>query len=372
MMRAMSVPESLIGELEFALNAGSPQRRAEILRHVTDLFLGSADQFDPKQIDLFGDVLTHLTKQVESKVLAELGTKLAPIGNAPLAVIQNLARHNEIAVAGPVLVRSTQLSDVDLIEIAKTKGQSHLGAISERARIATVVTDILVERGDTDVVRKLSRNQGAAFSSNGFTALTKRAVADEHLAENMALRLDMPPHLLQELVSKATDAVRARLMAVAPPEGQAAIQDVLMSVSNKVLRETAEPRDFRSAEASIAKMQNINELNEAAILDFAHSRKYEEMVVGLARLCAAPTELLEQLMQNARYDGILVACKAAGLHWPTFSAVLSNRFSHHQVSTGEFERARTDFLKLSAVTAQRMFRFWLIRGVTNDQLKRTA
>ena len=92
--------------------------------------------------------MTHLTKQVASNVLAELGTKLAPVDNAPHGVIRSLAHHNEIAVAGPVLVRSTQLSDSDLIEIAKTKGQGHLGAISERVRIAAAVTDILVERGE--------------------------------------------------------------------------------------------------------------------------------------------------------------------------------------------------------------------------------
>ena len=368
----MNTPESLISNLETAINAGSPERRVEILRRVTDLFLGSADQFNHEQVGLFGDVLTHLTKQVASNVLAELGTKLAPVDNAPRAIIRNLAHHNEIAVAGPVLARSTQLSDSDLIEIAKTKGQGHLGAISERVRIAAAVTDILVERGDTDVVRKLSRNQGAAFSDTGFTTLTKRAEVDELLAENLGMRLDMPPQLLQELVSKATEAVRARLLSQAPPEGRAMLQDILASVSTKVLREAAAPRDFRAANALIDNLQDSNQLNEAAILEFATSCKYEETVVGLARLCSAPVDLLEQLMQNTRYDGVLAACKAAGLHWPTFSAILANRFSHHRVSTAEFEQARSDFLRLSTSTAQRMLRFWLIRVVAKDQVKRPA
>lgn len=366
----MNTPESLIGNLETAINAGSPERRVEILRRVTDLFLGSADQFNHEQIGLFGDVLTHLTKQVASNVLAELGTKLAPVDNAPRAIIRNLAHHSEIAVAGPVLTRSTQLSDSDLIEIARTKGQGHLGAISERVRIAAAVTDILVERGDTDVVRKLSRNQGAAFSDTGFTTLTKRAVVDELLAENLGMRLDMPSQLLQELVSKATDEVRARLLAQTPPEGRAMLQDILASASTKALREAAAPRDFSTAEALIDKLRDGDQLNEAAILEFANSGRYEEMVVGLARLCSAPVDLLEQLMQNTRYDGVLVACKAAGLFWPTFSAILANRFSRHQVPAAELEQARSDFLKLSAATAQRMLRFWLVRGVAKDQVKR--
>jgi uncharacterized protein (DUF2336 family) len=113
-------------------------------------------------------------------------------------------------------------------------------------------------------------------------------------------------------------------------------------------------------------------LNEAVIVEFAKAGKYEEMVAGLARMCSAPVELVEKLMQNTRYDGVLVACKAAGLHWQTFSAILSKRYSHHQVSAMELEKARTDFIKLSAVTAQRMLRFWLVRGVSNAQTKQTA
>jgi uncharacterized protein (DUF2336 family) len=225
----MTASQSLIDELEAAVQGQSSDKRTETLRRVTDLFLGSAEQFNPEQVGLFGDVLSHLTNQVANNVLAELGTKLAPIDNAPNAIIRKLAYHDEISVAGPVLSQSTQLSDGDLIEIAKSKGQGHLGAISERERLAEVVTDIIVERGNNDVVRKLSRNQGAAFSNGGFATLTKRATGDEGLAKNLAMRLDMPPKLLQELVLKATEAVREQMLALTPPESLAKLQDVLAS-----------------------------------------------------------------------------------------------------------------------------------------------
>jgi uncharacterized protein (DUF2336 family) len=330
---------------------------------VTDLFLGNAEGYGHEQVALFGDVLGLLTKEVESHILAELSAKLAPVDNAPRSVIQNLARHNEISVAGPVIMQSPLLSDRDLIEIAGTKGQQHLGAISERARIAAAVTDILVERGDAIVVRKLSQNDGASFSGAGFITLTKRAEVDECLAENLAMRMDLPLQLLERLVSKATETVRTRLAARLAPAGQRVLMDLLSSASDKTLREAAVPRDFKRAETLIDDLQKNDQLNETAIGAFAAAAKYEEMIVSMARWCSAPVELIERLMKNPRYDGVLVTCKASGLHWPTFKAILANRFSGHQVTPAEFERARADFLKLSAATAQRMFRFWLIRGV---------
>jgi len=121
---------SFVDELELAIQQGSSTRRTEMLRQVTDLFLGGAGNFNDQQIDVFDDVLVRLTKQVESNVLAEIGAKLAPIDHAPYELLRSFAHHDEIAVAGPVLTLSKRLSEGDLIEIAKTKGQAHLGAIS--------------------------------------------------------------------------------------------------------------------------------------------------------------------------------------------------------------------------------------------------
>src|SRR4029077_19655106 len=276
----MSQAASVIDELESVLAAGSSdRRRTEILRRVTDLFLGNAESLDAEQVGVFDDVLAHLVRQVETKALAELGAKLAPIDNAPTGVIRTLAHHNEIAVAGPVLAQSTQLSDNDLIEIAAEKGQGHLGAISERKRLAAAVTDILIQRGDTTVVHKLSQNQGATFSEGGYLELAQRAETDERLAENLVVPMDMPPQLLQDLVSKATETVRARLLAVVPPEGRAAIQQVLFSVSDKVLRTASAPRDFSHATALVDKLQGTGQLNETAIIGFADGGQYEETVV---------------------------------------------------------------------------------------------
>jgi uncharacterized protein (DUF2336 family) len=214
----MSQAASVIEELEYVLAAGSSDRRTEILRRVTDLFLGNADDLNSEQNGLIDDVLAHLIRQIETTALAELGEKLAPVDNAPNGVIRTLARHDEIAVAGPVLAQSVQLTDRDLVEIAGSKGQSHLGAISERTRLAAAVTDILIQRGDTGVVRKLSQNQGATFSDRGYVTLARRAQTDERLAENLSVRLDMPPQLLQDLLAKATETVRARLQTVVSPD----------------------------------------------------------------------------------------------------------------------------------------------------------
>jgi hypothetical protein len=73
-------------------------------------------------------------------------------------------------------------------------------------------------------------------------------------------------------------------------------------------------------------------------------------------------------MKGPRSNGLLVPCKAAGLKWPTVSAILCNRFAHHTMSDADFALAKEDFLRLSQPSAQRILRFWQIRATTTKEV----
>src|SRR5262245_17505886 len=127
----MAIP-SLIPELEEALRHGSPERRAETVRRIANLFLESADRFNEEHVALFDSVLARLVLEIETKVRAELSHRFAPVPNAPPGLVRTLAGDDDITVAGPVLRRSERLAERDLVELARTKSQPHLMAISGR------------------------------------------------------------------------------------------------------------------------------------------------------------------------------------------------------------------------------------------------
>jgi uncharacterized protein (DUF2336 family) len=74
------------------------------------------------------------------------------------------------------------------------------------------VSDVLVNRGDVGVLRRLSGNQHAKFSAEGLDALTARAAKDGQMAENLVTRSDIPPWIYSRLLAQATDQVRAQLL----------------------------------------------------------------------------------------------------------------------------------------------------------------
>ena len=132
---------SIVDDIKTIINIGSAEKRLATAKHVTDLFLSSAGSFNHEQIELFGDLLERLIKTIEIRAiadvsariaLAEMSVQLAPVAQAPPSVVRRLAMNAEIAIAGPVLTESARLSTEDLVEIAETKGEQHLLAISGR------------------------------------------------------------------------------------------------------------------------------------------------------------------------------------------------------------------------------------------------
>jgi uncharacterized protein (DUF2336 family) len=350
---------SLIIELESALKSGSSEKRVDTLRRITSLFLSEADRLTEQQIGVFDEILVRLIERIETKALVQLGTTLAPINNAPIEVIRHLSRHDEIEVAGPVLTQSSRLTENDLIEVAHSKGQGHLLAMSKRASLPETVTDVLVERGDRSVFTALANNSEACFSQSGFATLVKKSENDESLAEEVGLRLDIPSELLKQLLSRASDLVRSRLLAAASSENRDKIQSVLAGVVGEVSREAAAPYDYTRVDGEVHELNRQGKLNEQVLAEFAREHKHAEIAATLALFCGTKSEIIEGLLKNASYEGLIVACKAAKISWSTAQLVLQARVSYHLHSDNELAKARDDFLELSQANAQRTMRFMM-------------
>src|ERR1700731_100814 len=327
---------SIVDQIKTTIHIGSAEKRLATARQVTDLFLSSAGSFNHEQIELFGDLLERLINTIELRAiadvstriaLAEMSSQLAPIAQAPPSVVRRLASNDEIAIAGPVLTESARLSAEDLVEIANTKGEQHLLAISGRWWLKEIVTDVLLARRYPSVSRRVISNPGARVSAAGFAIVLTQAESDPELAVETGIRVDLPSDLRQELLRDATEALRSRLLSRAPPHLFEEIRSAVAAVSAGADREMSRVHDFTAAKRLVALLNARGELNEAALFGFAKQRRYEETVAALAELSRSTIEVIRPLMQSLRDDGVLIPCRAAGLSWETVHAVLDSRFA---------------------------------------------
>jgi uncharacterized protein (DUF2336 family) len=363
---------SLIAEIEGAIASGSAERRVETLRRVTDLFLGRASDYSEVQVELFDEVISRLAHRIETKAREELANRLAPVGNAPREVVRSLARDEAIEVAGPVLTHSPRLSEEELLEFATNNGQDRLLAISKRATISEAVSDVLVTRGDRDVVRSVARNDGARFSDAGFGKLVQKSSDDDELAVTVGSRRDIPKEHFQALVSKASEAVYKRL-AAANPEAATEVRQVLFDLTGRgAPAATKIEHDYTLAMGEFEKLQQSGEPLEPAVFEFAKAGKFEETVVALATLCRLSIEVVDRLMTDPEVDTdlVLILAKAARLGWPTAKLILSMRRGEGGLSAQDAEVANQHFSRLQPATAQRVVRFYQVRQHGLDQTQR--
>jgi uncharacterized protein (DUF2336 family) len=352
----------LIAELEGAVKGGSSTRRIQMLRQVTDLFLSDADRLNEAQIGVFDDVLVRLIERMESRTLAQLSATLSKSDLAPKEIVRQLAYHEEASVAVPVLSKSIRLSESDLIEIANTRGQQHLLAISNRATLNEPVTDALLKRGNSQVSHALANNTGARFSERGYSTLVEHAEKDGALAEKLGLRLDIPINMLRELLLKATAAVRARLLKAAPVEMRERIQQTINSIAAEIGIEVPKAVDYTQSEATVLALNRAGKLGDQTINRFAIQGEYSNIIAALSQLSTVPIDAVEPLIGNPRPDGLIVACKASRLNWSTTVMILRNRPNCAPLSKQELEEGQESFETLSLSAAQRTIRFWSARS----------
>ena len=257
----MSTTQSLIDQLERALAAGTNAAHHHASR-VTDLFIEGAVRYTTGQINLFDEVIVKLVTAIEAKARAKLSSRLAPLHNAPSGVVRVLAFDDNIEVARPILTTSERLDDADLVANASNKSQQHLAAIAERKSLSEAVTEVLVARGDRQVVSSVARNAGARFSDAGFRMLVKRASGDDALAMHVGARRDVPRQHFLRLLQEASAAVRDRLEAE-HPDACAAVETVLGEVVGGIRSETRKvSSEHAAARSRVEQLHQARRLGE--------------------------------------------------------------------------------------------------------------
>src|ERR1041385_8910899 len=362
--KAAHTSVELLDELQTALAHGTVARRVETLRRVTDLFLNGAVDYSDEQIALFDDVFQCLMRHIEASARALLARRLAPVGTAPPTTIRALAFDDLIEVAAPVLAQSDRLDDDALIETARNRSQAHLMAISTRKTLSGAVTDVLILRGNDEVVHSTVNNPGAEFTERGYSRLVARAEGDDNLATCIGLRPQIPRHHYLKLIAKASATVRARLEAANPllaGDVSAAVREATRrarSAPTAVTRETA------IAHALVKSLYDDGRLDEQQVAAFADAGKFDETNAAIAALANVPVAAAETMMVESRAEGVLILAKVSGLSWATVKAIINMRDDLADTERTNLEACRQTYERLRTSTAQQVLRFHRMQQTT--------
>lgn len=349
------LPADVVVDLESAIAGCPPDRFARMLWRTTDLLVAGRDRLRADEIEVLDEVLVRLFRHIDPKALAKLGAALADLPAPPKETLRRLVLHEDPTIAAPLLLKSDAVSSLDLETVATNCGEQHLLAIAGRRKVEQALADILLRRGSRNVWRALARNPGVQFSEASYGAVVAKADGDEEITKALAVRPDLPETALRTLISKAPKELKARVLDKLPNDVR---ERIAATGGPPMPAASTQPRaasDYSAAISEIAPLSRIGKLNDSTVNRFAIRGEKANLIASLSILSGAPVEIIERVMADEGYEGLVMACRGSRLNWQTTLAILSNRGSP-QLSAANRVRAQELFETQLLSTSQ-----WMVR-----------
>ena len=357
--------QSRLHDLIALADEPSSDKRRELLRGVTDLFF-TGENHGQVEMGLFDDVMSQLAGDMEEAVQVELAERLSHAPAAPRGVTMSLLSQS-IAVAKPLLEGSTALSEDDLLHVARTQGQDHLRAISQRPSVPSAVSDAIVQRGDDDTLGVLLRNEGAVLSREAHEAVVDRAAANPALHEAVVDRHSLPVDLLNEMYFMVEAKLRDRIMEKNADMDPATLEAALNAGRKRVAAQDGSlPADHAAAEHEFRVIKTKGGVSPQSLASMLRAKKTTLFLVALSDLADIDFHTARKILERRELDALAVVCRAADFDRALFLTFALLILDPADDVMGKAKVYGELYAALPREAALRTIRFWRLRRQTGD------
>jgi uncharacterized protein (DUF2336 family) len=322
--RAMWAARELLSEMDGKFAQASAAARVAKLSRILDLLAVVPSPMPTDLETIFDTVIQRLAADLEVSDRVQISRRIATMSNAPHGVLRQLA-HDKLPVARPVIAVAERLGTQDLVSVAESRGQPHMRVIADRPHLEPTVTDVLVVRGDQDVVSAVVSNTTASFSDNGLQELATRAVTDERLFEKLSNRDDIPVEKLNTLMKAAQVTLAAEMANLKAQQSlsdavkagdQTKIEGAATSLSNPV---------SGMDEAAVERLIALGSVAEEHVAQFVEEKRVHAVCMCLAELARIEYAVADRLLHEEDAEGIIYLCRSLDFSWTTTRSMILMR-----------------------------------------------
>lgn len=340
----------------------SSEKRRELLREITDIFLGDPENHSDVVRQHFGHLLGDLSKKADVEARAELASRVAAVDTAPESLVRQLAQ-DEIAVASPVLEHSTVLADADLVEIVRSRGGEYQTSVARRPVVAESVSSALVDVGHVDAVQALLQNAGARINRLAMEKAIDRSRNETKLQGPLVDRHDMPVDLLQDMFWFSSGDIRKKIVSISSAADPAALAGPGPAASKSALpMKDKEKIEHRRAKTYIQNMKAAGQFGRPLLIDLFRRKAFLELIIGFALLVNVSEATSLQILSDENGESLVLACRASGFDLSTFLLFASfGTLKNSPRPAAVLAEMKEMFQTVTVEVAKRVMRFWRIR-----------
>lgn len=357
----MAAPANNFALLLDLAKEGSSEKRRELLRQITDVFLADPPERSDRESMLFDEIVGAVAADLETQVRIELARKVA-VSDVPVQRTARRLAMDVIEVARPVLEHSKALSEADLIDVIQAKSQDHMMAVTKRPHIGENVSSALVSKGEDRVVASLLENPTARMSRETFERVAERAEVSPVLHAPFVRNAHVPLDLLNNVYLKVEHNLRREIMrkfhGVSPAELEAALEASRNHLSSAY---GALPDDFQAAKDHIATLEKRNPLSPPVLVQLLRENKRTAFVLAFAKLVDIEFDLSRRLVEAKDIDALAMLCRGAGFDRGLF-VTLCITILNDGGGLSKAEKYGQLYEQVPVAAAQRALRFWKVRA----------
>ena len=262
-----------------------------------------------------------------------------------------------------MLFNSGVLQDTSLTEIIQHRTLEHQMAIAVRHTVSEVVSDALVEAGDTDVIATLLGNQNASIPESTMAFLVEESQRIDTFQEPILRRDGLDPNLAKRTLMRVSATLRKYVLKNF---------DIDKATVDEILETSAVEITTSGGEAKVYGVNPVNQLAEnlhvegeatpefmIAALKDGQVHLFVSLLQQLTSLCS---NLLMRILFEPGGEGLVIVCKGDKSDDETFSMIYSlTRKALARGKSGdkkEFEAAANLYSAITVETANEVIQLW--------------
>ena len=170
----------------------APRARRALMKRLADVVCLPGSRVNAFERAMTADLLVEMLRDAAVGDRVKVARRLSNLTEIPHTLLRLLLA-DDIAVARPLLEDCLHLPDGDLVRCARDATPEHRRLIAQRRHVGELLSEALVEAGETPVVEALLRNDKAELSQPGVEMVVAATRDQPELIPHLLRRPELRP-----------------------------------------------------------------------------------------------------------------------------------------------------------------------------------
>jgi hypothetical protein len=213
----------------------------------------------------------------------------------------------------------------DVIGLARNASVDELMSIAQLPHLPEALTNVIVARGEREVIVTALRNENANFAKSSLTTLVELAASDRLLRDAMIRRADLPEAIVDRLLPFLPSEDRARAILGGAPFSEEHVTIELAAATAELITEVRDEEPFLGVESCLALLEDGSVGIDTLVGRLADDARGAELSSVLAERLGVSTTTIYNALMGRLDQASAVVLRAAEAGPQAIDAVMALR-----------------------------------------------